>query len=150
MGALKYFILKVDPKKKMLFNPEESIDFNGNTGPFIQYTHARICSIERKADHLKKDYTFNFELEEKERDLIKNLESYPEVIKQAGDNFSPALIANYAYELAKEFNQFYHECPIIKEENTDKASFRLQLSVFTASVLKSSMSLLGINVPERM
>jgi len=151
MGALKFFILKVDPKKKMLFNPEDSIDFNGNTGPFIQYAHARIQSIIRKSA----DYTFDswdsaIELNDKERDLLKLVYYYPEAIQNAAANYSPAMIANYAYDLAKEYNQFYHDNQILKEEDKSKAAFRLELSKQTAKNLKSAMRLLGIEVPERM
>jgi arginyl-tRNA synthetase len=151
MGALKYFILKVDPQKNMMFNPSESIDFNGHTGPFIQYTHARIKSLLRKAE-----WEGNCFLDEKisflskEKEIIRILHEYPSIIKQAGDNRSPALIANYAFELAKEYNGFYQEIPVFKEENEALKNFRLVLSAFTANVLKSSMGLLGIQVPERM
>jgi len=154
LGALKYFILKVDPRKNMTFNPAESIDFNGNTGPFIQYTHARIKSVLRKAV----DQGINFETEidntlaisEKESYLIQLLAEFPAVIKQAGDEFSPALIANYEYELVKEFNQFYHDFSILKEENQELKKFRLQLSASIAKVIQLGMNLLGIEVPERM
>ncbi|MAZ94187.1 MAG: arginine--tRNA ligase [Lentimicrobiaceae bacterium] len=154
LGALKYFILKVDPKKTMTFNPKESIDFNGNTGPFIQYTHARIKSILRKASennigsNSKLDY--NTALETKETSLIKLLYEYPSVTIQASENMSPALVANYAYELAKEFNQFYHDISILKESDEGKRDFRISLSAFVARTLKSAMALLGIQVPERM
>lgn len=154
LGALKYFILKVDPKKTMTFNPKESIDFNGNTGPFIQYTHARIKSILRKASennigsNSKLDY--NTALETKETSLIKLLYEYPSVTIQASENMSPALVANYAYELAKEFNQFYHDISILKESDEEKRDFRISLSAFVARTLKSAMALLGIQVPERM
>ncbi len=151
MGALKFFILKVDPKKKMLFNPEDSIDFNGNTGPFIQYAYARIQSIIRKSA----DYTFDnwnsaIEINDKERDLLKLVYSYPEAVQNAAVNYSPAMIANYAYDLAKEYNQFYHDNQILKEEDKSKAAFRLELSKQTAKTIKSAMKLLGIEVPERM
>jgi len=154
LGALKYFILKVDPKKTMTFNPAESIDFNGNTGPFIQYTHARIRSIVRKSkqlkgkSNLKVDIDYNFK--PKEISVIKLLHDYPEITRQAANNLSPALIANYAYELAKEYNQFYHEVVILKEADKNKRNFRVALSEFTGNTLKSSMALLGIQVPERM
>lgn len=151
MGALKYFILKVDPKKKMLFNPAESIDFNGNTGPFIQYTHARICSVMRKAsDSNWKTGNSSVEPNEKERSLIKLLYEYPATVLEAANGYSPALIANYVYELAKEYNQFYHDYSILKEENEAIKLFRLQLSQKVAGVIKHSMLLLGISVPERM
>lgn len=154
LGALKYFILKVDPKKTMTFNPAESIDFNGNTGPFIQYTHARIRSIIRKSkqleinNDLKIDINYNFE--PKEISVLKLLHDYPEITKQAADNLSPALIANYIYELAKEYNQFYHEVVILKEADKNKRNFRIALSEFTGNTIKSSMALLGIQVPEKM
>lgn len=150
MGALKYYILKVDPKKKMLFNPAESIDFNGNTGPFIQYTYARINSLCKKAHFDLTTDVLTLEMHEKEKELVKRLSSYPDTIELAAETYSPAQIANFAYELAKEYNQFYHECPVLKEENQQKAIFRLQLSVFTANILRSSMKMLGIEVPERM
>jgi arginyl-tRNA synthetase len=153
MGALKYFILKVDPRKNMTFNPKESIDFNGNTGPFIQYTHARIKSVLRKANEQNIDYSslnINIEISEKESYLIQLLTEFPAVIHQAGEEFSPALIANYIYDLVKEYNQFYHDFSILKEENQDVKQFRLVLSESIASVIKRGMSLLGIEVPERM
>ncbi|PLX14321.1 MAG: arginine--tRNA ligase [Marinilabiliales bacterium] len=153
LGALKYFILKVDPKKTMMFNPEESIDFTGNTGPFIQYTHARIKSVLRKAKEAKINYNLNFDnhqLEDKEKSLIKLLSDYPIIIQHAAENYSPAVIANYAYELAKEYNQFYHALPMLKEENETKRSLRLAISEFTANTIKSAFELLGIDVPERM
>jgi arginyl-tRNA synthetase len=154
LGALKYFILKVDPKKTMLFNPQESIDFNGNTGPFIQYTHARIRSVLRKADEagIKFNRTIGKELElsAKEIDLIKLLFDYPATVQEAGETYSPALIANYIYDLTKEFNQFYHEHTIVKEENEVIRNFRLQLSLKVAEVIKSGARLLGMEVPDRM
>lgn len=153
LGALKYYILKVDPKKNMLFNPEESIDFNGNTGPFIQYTHARIRSLFRKAADRNIQSTQSSDsvaLLPKERALLRLLYDFPAVIAEAGENFSPALIANYAYELAKEFNQYYQEVPILRENNPELISFRLNLSGFAGKVLKTAMGLLGIEVPDRM
>ena len=152
LGALKYFILKVDPKKNMLFNPEESIDFNGNTGPFIQYTHARIRSLLRKAAENGIDYTAeaSVELPKAEKELVKVLYDFPEVVQNAGATMSPALIANYAFDLAKEFNRFYQETPIFKEENAAARDLRLRISELTALVLKNAMSLLGISVPEKM
>lgn len=154
LGALKYFILKVDPRKNMLFNPKESIDFNGNTGPFIQYTHARICSVLRKANEqgiqLNNTVKGNLTLSDTEVNLIQYLSNYPNVIKQAGADYSPALIANYIYELVKQYNSFYHDFSILKEENTDMKEFRLLLSKKIADVIKSGMGLLGIEVPERM
>lgn len=149
LGALKYYILKVDPKKQILFNPEESVDFNGNTGPFIQYTHARICSILRKA-------TFDYqqevaiELEAKEKELIKIIAQFPVVIQDAAKNHSPALIANYTYELVKEYNSFYQSIPILGETELAKKIFRVQLSEKVAQTIKNSFGLLGIQVPERM
>ncbi len=150
MGALKYFILKVDPQKNMLFNPTESIDFNGHTGPFIQYTHARIKSLIKKASDDISPIVANIDVLTKEKDIIRLLHEYPAIIKVAGENRSPALIANYAFELAKEYNGFYQEITILKEENDDLRNFRLVLSAFTANTIKSAMGLLGIEVPERM
>ena len=154
LGALKYFILKVDPKKSMTFNPKESIDFNGNTGPFIQYTHARIKSVLRKADEQgisHKSLTGkNIPLSEKENYLVQTLTEFPQIVKEAGDEFSPALIANYIYELVKEYNQFYHDFSILREENEHLKVFRLVLSETIANVIKAGMGLLGIEVPERM
>jgi len=154
LGALKYFILKVDPKKNMLFNPQESIDFNGNTGPFIQYTHARIKSVLRKAAAegiaLPEQLDNSIETNEKETQLIQLLASYPNVVAQAGQEFSPSVIANYAYELSKEFNQFYHDYSFLKEENPVIKQMRLVLAANVAKTIKSAMSLLGIEVPERM
>jgi arginyl-tRNA synthetase len=150
LGALKYFILKVDPKKKMLFNPKESIDFNGNTGPFIQYTHARIKSILRKSGIEDFSFSESLTLQIKEKDLIKLLSEYAAVLKEASDNYSPALLANHIYELAKSYNQFYHELPVLKEENEDIKNFRLQLSSTTGALLKTASGMLGIEVPERM
>ena len=151
LGALKYFILKVDPRKNMLFNPEESIDFNGNTGPFIQYTYARIQSVLRKADtpasHLS-PLTSN--LSSKELALIQRLVDYPVAVRQAGDEFSPAVIANYAYNLACDFNSFYHDHSILNEEDADKRALRLVLAQTVAKVIKKAMALLGIEVPNRM
>ena len=152
LGALKYFILKVDPKKTMLFDPRESIDFNGNTGPFIQYTHARICSILRKAAEAgisTEGYTAA-ELLPEEIELIKTLAEYPAVVRSAGEQFAPSVIAAYAYDLAKQFNGYYHDHSILKEENTVTRSLRLMLASTVASVIRSAMSLLGIRVPERM
>ena len=153
LGGLKYFILKVDPRKNMTFNPKESIDFNGNTGSFIQYTHARICSVLRKAAEqgislaeLNKD----IELKEKEVSLIQALAAFPAVVAQAGKEYSPSLIANYTYDLVKEYNQFYHDFSILKEENADLKNMRLVLSANVAKVIKSAMSLLGIQVPSKM
>ncbi len=152
LGALKYFILKVDPKKKMLFNPKESIDFNGNTGPFIQYTHARICSILRKAGEsgFKAAVAPDAVLSPKEIRLVKILSSYPQKVSEAAAAYSPALIANFAYDLAKEFNQYYHETPVLKEPDAALLSLRLALIGTLASTLRRAMGILGIELPERM
>ncbi|MEQ6124236.1 arginine--tRNA ligase [Pseudotenacibaculum sp. MALMAid0570] len=150
LGALKYFILKVDPKKRILFDPKASVDFQGNTGPFVQYTYARIQSILRKANFDYSKAILDVELHEKEKELIKQLEMYPEVIQQAAANYSPALIANYTYDLVKEFNSFYQNVSILGEENEDKKIFRVQLSHKVADIIKSAFSLLGIQVPNRM
>ena len=149
LGALKYFILKVDPRKNMLFNPEESIDFNGNTGPFIQYTYARIQSVLRKAANSHQP-TLADSLNDKEVVLIQRLTDYPAVVKQAGDEFSPAVLCNYAYALAQEFNSFYHDYSILNEADEQKRNLRLLLSAEVALVLKHAMALLGIEMPERM
>ena len=153
LGALKYYILKVDPKKQILFNPEESVDFAGNTGPFIQYTYARIQSILRKAD-FNLDITLNevevSPLHEKEKELLKQIELFPDVIQNAANNHSPALVANYTYELVKEYNSFYQSVSILGEENLEKKTFRVQLSKKVAETIKTAFKLLGIEVPERM
>lgn len=154
LGALKYFIIKVDPKKTMLFNPKESIDFNGNTGPFIQYTHARIRSILRKAVEKGIEYAVSplpkVELSAKEIRLIKLLNTFPAKIAEGAQAYSPAVIANYAYDLAKEFNQYYHDTPILKEENEDVLKMRLVLIDTLSAVLRKAMGILGIELPERM
>ena len=151
LGALKYFILKVDPRKNMLFNPAESIDFNGNTGPFIQYTYARIQSVLRKAEGAVTGYGLQVTgLDPKELALIQRLTDYPAVVRNAGDNFSPAVICNYAYELACDFNSFYHDLSILNEPDAAKRALRLLLAKNVAKVLNSAMSLLGIEMPERM
>ncbi len=154
LGALKYFIIKVDPKKNMTFNPKESIDFNGNTGPFIQYTYARIQSVLRKAAELgliiPNTLKSGLNLSVKEENLIQLVGEYAAVVKQAGDDYNPALIANYIYDLAKEFNQFYHDYSILKEDDADLKVFRLMLAANVGKVVKSGMSLLGIDVPDRM
>lgn len=152
LGALKYFILKVDPKKTMLFDPRESIDFNGNTGPFIQYTHARICSVLRKAAEAGIDYSEPVRASylPEERELVKMLTEYPSVVKAAGENFAPSLIAAYVYELAKQFNGYYHDHSILKEEQVDVRRMRLRLAQQVARVIRLGMKLLGIDVPERM
>ena len=149
LGALKYFILKVDPKKRILFDPKSSVDFQGNTGPFIQYTYARIQSIIKKATF---DYSkaVTIDLHEKEKELLKQLELYPDTIQQAAANYSPAIVANYTYDLVKEFNSFYQNVSILGEENQDKKIFRVQLANKVAETIKSAFLLLGINVPERM
>ena len=158
IGALKYFILKVDPKKNMLFNPEESIDFNGNTGPFIQYTYARVQSLLRKAKQKDFDADLNkaprkeasFKLLDKEKGILRLLHEFPGIVREAGEHYSPALMANYAYELAREYNQFYQEVPILREEDENRVYFRLGLSDFAGRIIKTSMSLLGISVPDKM
>ena len=154
MGALKYYILKVDPKKRILFNPAESVDFQGNTGPFIQYTYARIQSILRKAKDTNVDFSIPIEvteaLHEKEKELIKQLQLYPETIQLAAANFSPALIANYVYDLVKEFNSFYQQVSILGEADEQKKALRVQLSTKVGDVIESGFELLGIDVPERM
>lgn len=154
LGSLKYFILKVDPRKNMTFNPKESIDFNGNTGPFIQYTYARICSVLRKAEEqgiiLPAELPLNVTISEKEEGLVQLIADYATTVKEAGTEYSPAFIANYIYDLVKEYNQFYHDFSILREENEALKVFRLVLSANVAKVVKSGMALLGIEVPERM
>ena len=150
LGALKYFILKVDPKKRMMFNPEESIDFNGHTGPFIQYTHARIRSLQRRAQEVKTTVEPSSKLHAKEKDLIKVILLYPQVIQDAAQQCSPAIIANYTYELVKAYNQFYQQVPVFAADQELDKNFRIGLSGFVGEVISSSMSLLGIRVPERM
>jgi arginyl-tRNA synthetase len=149
LGALKYYILKVDPKKRILFDPKESIDFQGNTGPFIQYTYARIQAILRKADF---DILSNIlkPLHQKEKELIKQLELFPEIIQNAASQHSPALVANYTYELVKEFNSFYQNVSILGADNLDEKIFRVQLSKSVAATIKMAFQVLGIQVPERM
>lgn len=156
LGSLKYFILKVDPRKNMTFNPKESIDFNGNTGAFIQYTYARIKSLERKAsdlgylDTISKSDLSNINISEKEINLIQMLSSYPNVLSEAGQSYSPALIANYVYDLVKEYNSFYHDFSVLREQDEALRSFRLILSRCTATIINKAMNLLGISMPERM
>src|SRR6056297_252051 len=154
LGALKYFILKVDPKKSMTFNPKESIDFNGNTGPFIQYTYTRIQSLIKKAKDKKitipDEISRKPEISSKESELIKLIHQYPEILTEAAENYSPAVIANYIYDLAKEYNQFYHDHPILSEEKAAISQFRLLLSKQVGVIINSGMKLLGIDVPERM
>ncbi|WP_370087971.1 arginine--tRNA ligase [Ekhidna sp.] len=154
LGALKYFLLKVDPKKRMLFNPQESIEFQGHTGPFIQYTHARISAILRRGKSLEVQSNFNpkmvGELSKREIDLIYKITEFPSALQESGREYSPAVMAQYVYDLAKEYNGFYQEVPIFNEENKDKLAFRIALSSITAKLIKQSMYLLGIEVPERM
>ena len=153
LGALKYFILKVDPRKNMTFNPEESIDFNGNTGPFIQYTHARIQSVLRKAAEQNIEIPAHIgevELSEKEEGLVQLIAEFPQVIAQAAEEYNVSLVANYVYDLVKEYNQFYHDFSILREENETLRAFRLMISKNVALTIKKGMSLLGIDVPERM
>ena len=150
IGALKYFILKVDPKKRMLFDPTESIDFNGHTGPFIQYTHARICSLQRRAADLNTVANPESSLQAKEKELLKVLLRYPEVIQAAANDYSPAVIANYTYDLVKEYNQFYQQVPVFGADSEQDKSFRIGLSGLVGKVIASAMNLLGITVPERM
>jgi arginyl-tRNA synthetase len=152
LGALKYFILKVDPKKRILFDPKESIDFQGNTGPFIQYTYARIQSILRKSD-IKVNVTLGTDqilLHEKERDLLKQLELFPEIIQNAAEQHSPALVANYTYDLVKAFNSFYQNVSILGAEKDNEKTFRVQLSKTVGETIKNAFNVLGIDVPERM
>ncbi|WP_053975701.1 arginine--tRNA ligase [Mangrovimonas xylaniphaga] len=150
LGALKYYILKVDPKKRILFDPKESIDFQGNTGPFIQYTYARIQSILRKAGSALEGAYSDIELHEKEKELLKQLQLFPEVVQNGANYHSPALIANYTYDLVKEFNSFYQNVSILGADNDNDKNFRVQLSKMVGVVVKNAFSLLGINVPERM
>lgn len=151
LGALKYYILKVDPKKRILFNPEESVDFQGNTGPFIQYTYARIQSILRKADNVGSSAVeTTLELHEKEKELLKQIQLFPETVQLAAENYSPALIANYTYDLVKEFNSFYQQVSILGESDEQKKQFRVHLSKKVGEVIQSAFRLLGIQVPERM
>jgi len=156
LGALKYYILKVDPKKRILFNPEESVDFQGNTGLFIQYTYARIMSILRNATSTEELPVGTIKLHQKERLLLKQLQLFPETVQLAASNYSPALIANYTYDLVKEFNSFYQNVSILGAENLSDPNtgairnFRIQLSSAVAKVIKNAFALLGIQVPERM
>ncbi len=153
LGALKYFILKVDPKKNMLFNPAESIDFNGNTGPFIQYTYARIKSVLRKASEAGFEISLSADsttVHQQEKELLRKIHDFPAIVAQAAELHSPAIVANYAFELASEYNRFYHELTILKEENTASRELRLCLSQFTANVISDALWLLGMEVPERM
>ena len=152
LGALKYYILKVDPKRRILFNPEESVDFQGNTGPFIQYTYARIQSIVRKAtlDGYDPTTSLNVPLQAKEKELLKQLQLFPEAIQQAAQHYSPALIANYTYDLVRLYNSFFQNIPIFAANTDLEKNFRIQLSKATGQVIKTAFRLLGITVPERM
>ena len=154
LGALKYFLLKVDPKKRMLFNPQESIEFQGHTGPFIQYTHARISAILRRGESLEVQKNFNSEkvgdLSKREVELIFKISEYSKALREAAKEYAPSIMAQYVYELAKDYNGFYQEVPIFNEENKDKLAFRITLSEITAKLIKQGMNLLGIDVPERM
>ena len=151
LGALKYYILKVDPKKRILFNPEESVDFQGNTGPFIQYTYARIQSILRKADDISYGEVSNtLALHSKEKELLKAIQLFPEKVQEAAENFSPALIANYLYDLVKEFNSFYQQVSILGEDNQDTRRLRILLSKKVGDTIQLAFRLLGVEVPERM
>lgn len=149
MGALKYYILRVDPRKRMLFNPEESIDFQGNTGPFIQYTHARIKSLLRRGGDVETDWTYS-DLKESELNILKQLTRYPQAVQEAADNHAPSVMANYVYDLTKAYNALYQSLPVLTDEDPSAVAFRLQLSEMVASVIKKAMRLLGIDVPERM
>jgi arginyl-tRNA synthetase len=149
LGALKYFILKVDPKKSMLFDPRESIDFNGNTGPFIQYTYARIQSVLRNAGNIEESIP-SISLNEKEKSLVQLIYDFPDVIRIAAEENNPSIIANYLYDLAKDFNQFYHDHSILNAENEHIRVFRIHLSGIVSSIIEKGMGLLGIEVPERM
>jgi arginyl-tRNA synthetase len=149
LGALKYFLLKVDPKKNMLFNPKESIDFNGNTGPFLQYTYARIRSVLRRGEEVDAQ-SLSAIPNEKEATLIRKVGDFPAVVAEAGRTYSPALIANYCYDLAKEYNQFYHDYSILKEEDANVRALRLSISAVVARTLKTGVALLGMEMPERM
>jgi arginyl-tRNA synthetase len=154
LGALKYYILKVDPVKNMLFNPRESIDFDGNTGPFIQYTYTRIRSVFRKAQdmgvHIPAESPLSVSLNNKEKNLLKLIHEFPSVLKDAGNAFNPSLIANFIYDMVKEYNQFYHDYSILKEENPEIRDMRLVMSHVTAGIVKRGMEMLGIEMPERM
>ncbi|MFT6441541.1 MAG: arginyl-tRNA synthetase [Salibacteraceae bacterium] len=150
MAALKYFMLKVDPKKKMLFNPEESIDFNGNTGPFIQYTHARIQAILRRGKERRSVPFAEFELEDKEKSVLRLVKKLPEIIEESAVNYSPAVLCNYLYDLVKAYNSFYQSMPIFDDENAGQESFRIELTKQAGETIGFCLTLLGINAPERM
>jgi arginyl-tRNA synthetase len=150
-GALKYFILKVDPRKRMVFNPEESIDFNGHTGPFIQYSHARIKSILRKAEGRSTAWTWpEVHMDDRSKELIQTLDRFPQAVEQAARTYSPAVVAQFAYDLAKSFNGFYQANPILTAESEALAAFRVELCRTTAAALRSALDMLGIEAPERM
>jgi arginyl-tRNA synthetase len=151
LGALKYYILKVDPKKRILFDPKESVDFQGNTGPFIQYTYARIQSILRKGKKESKDLNLStYEFNSKEKALIKILNQFPELVQQAADQYSPALIANYVYDLVKEFNSFYQNVSILGADEEYQIEFRVELARLVGEVIQKSFKVLGIEVPNQM
>jgi arginyl-tRNA synthetase len=150
MAALKYYLLKVDPKKKILFDPKSSIDLNGNTGPFIQYTHARIRSLLRKVGEMPSVIPSLDKLGKTEKELIISMNRFPYIVKEAGANFSPALVANYIYDLVKQYNHFYQTSPVIKEENEDLRTLRVIITKATGDIVKNGMALLGIQVPDRM
>jgi len=150
LGALKYFMLKVDPKKSMIFNPEESIDFQGNTGPFIQYTYARIQAIKRKSQHDQSVLIDTISMHEKEKELIKQLAQYPNIIQLAAKNYSPAVVANYIYDLVKAYNSFFQNVSIFGADTEVETLFRAQLSEWVGNVIASGFGILGIDVPERM
>jgi len=149
LGALKYFMLKVDPKKKMLFNPKESIDFNGNTGPFIQYTYARIQSLLAKAEYQEQKIS-DYEINDSEKDLMMNIFNFKDVVSKAAESLSPALVANYIYELVKSYNSFYQNNPILKQDDAVAKQFRLELSALTGKTIKKGLALLGIGTVDRM
>ena len=150
MGALKYFILKVDSKKRILFNPDESIDFNGNTGPFIQYTHARIQSLLKKGGELSDNFNESLIINDKEKQIIKKILEFPSVIKNAGSNLSPATIINYTYDIVKDYNSYYQSVSILKISDKEMKNFRMSLSLMVARIIRNSMNLVGIDVPEKM
>ena len=150
LAALKYFILKVEPTKNIVFDPKESVDFQGNTGPFVQYTYARIQSILRKADFDYSEKVSDYQLNTKERELVKTIQEFPELIQQAGDQHNPALIANFSYELVKKFNSFYQECPILGDNDVNAKRIRVQLAKSVGQTIENAFYLLGITVPERM
>jgi arginyl-tRNA synthetase len=150
LAALKYFILKVEPTKNIVFDPKESVDFQGNTGPFVQYTYARIQSILRKADFDYSEKVSDYELNTKEREIIKTIQEFPELIQQSGDQHNPALIANFSYELVKKFNSFYQECPILGDNDVNTRKVRVQLAKSVGQTIENAFYLLGITVPERM